>query len=150
MFKRTKKNQSQKKPAHMYFALKRLGVELKDPNIEEIPICIYGNIQQFVTGLEDFCKYFFGDTRILHFHSFRGFPYLDHPEFNNAADAQGLLTHYTERDFMFIWIVKQFLYARKDGSYQFLDINWFKENTYRIDKSDDLPISEMPAEFLYW
>ena len=130
-----------------------LGIQLPENTI--VHTCSYDNERVLEAKLNELCEHIFGATRKVHFNSFRGFPYLEHTTFSCngvscTEDAAGKLIHYTEHDFWFLWVVKQFLQRNKNGTYVFIDIDWLKETAIQVSRPEDRPISEMHADYLFW
>lgn len=138
----------QKMPLHMSSAFCSLGIKLPDEH--EIKVINYESDYELEKLLDGLCELVFEDTRQVRFHTFRRFPYIIHPEYDDGYDAAGDLTHYTKHDYFFLYIVKQFLQKEKDGVRQFVDVDWLKENAEKKEKGEDCPISNMPADFLNW
>ena len=130
---------------------------------------IFDNSEDFENSLERLCNYMLGDTREVHYHLGRMIPYIVHKEFcsmrygelqSDKPDTTGLLTHYTIKDYFFMWFVDFFTSEINKGTTRnpkiylcFVDVDWFIENTEKgkiKDAKEDKPISDMFVDFLFW
>lgn len=128
----------------------------------------YSNTE-FEEALNRLCEYMLGDSREVHYHYGRMIPYIEHKEFsklygNNREsdkyDSAGQLTHYTHKDYLFMWLVDYFTSIVKKGtkrapnmSIRFLDVDYFIENTKKGEithSHQDKPIGDMFVDFLFW
>lgn len=101
--------------------------------------------------LNKLSKFFFGDSRKIAFHFGRRFPYIIH---NNGCSDRACLDYYTRKDFFFLLLVKQYLFDYHEKMRiiaYFIDVDWFIETATKTNScQEDIPISTMCANFLYW
>lgn len=126
---------------------------------EKIQIKKFDSLEDLLPALDDFCSFIFGSSREIRFHEFRCFPYLEHTQYRSkdgapsSMDASGSLLLYTEMDYWFLWVIKQFLRADiHQYGYWFIDMDWLKTHAIKnaSQRSEDRLLSEMPAEYLFW
>lgn len=118
--------------------------------IDELNICEYKNVNAFEDALNKLCLLFFGKSREVQYHRFRGFPYIIHNNIkDNSADYSGCMFNYTKRDFFFICLVRKYLKI-ENCKYNFIDVEHLIKNATKVSGNmNDKPMIEMPIDQIF-
>lgn len=105
---------------------------------------LYRNEEEYENVLNELANYVFDGDRVIVYHNFRKFPYINHFK---PGEGKGTLEHYTVSDVVFTCLILNQQRCTNKGI-RGIDVEQFKEITKKSTKVSDCPINEMRAEIL--